>query len=147
MSRSRTGPRPWLAALLALVVTGAGHAYLRRWARALGWFLFTFAAVATFVPEEAIQATFSGGTPADPLALAPPALVVFASAADAYLLARRARGRPVTGDPNAAAAAVTGREEGGRCPNCGHDIDADMEFDFCPWCSAELGPRADADDR
>lgn len=33
----RNAYRPWLAAVLALVFAGLGHAYLRRWARALLW--------------------------------------------------------------------------------------------------------------
>ena len=142
MSRTRDdGPRPWLAGLLALVVTGAGHAYLRRWARALGWFLVTFATVVAFVPESVIQEAFTG-TPADPFALAWPALVVLASSVDAYLLARRTRADTAGGAGDPAAGGDR------RCPECGREIDADLEFDFCPWCSAELEPRgAAADDR
>lgn len=133
MDGDASGPRPWLATLLAVLVTGAGHAYLRQWARALGWFLLTFGAVVAFVPADAVDTSLTGA-PADPLVLAPAAAVVGASAVDAYLLARRAR--------NAASADSEGPHT---CPNCGHDIDPDPDLDFCPWCSAEL-PSAGPDD-
>lgn len=138
MNGSGTGPRPWLAGLLALVVTGGGHAYLRRWGRALGWFLLTFAVVVAFVPTSAIDAALTG-TPDDPLALAPPAAVVLVSAVDAYVLARGTRART---------ARARGDSDGPHaCPECGHDIDPDLDVDFCPWCSADLPPRGAAADR
>lgn len=129
MNGDGSGPRPWLAALLALLVTGLGHAYLRRWGRAIGWFLLTFAAVVAFVPDSAVETALAGPT-ADPFTLAPPVAVVLASAVDAYLLARRARDARARDTPH----------RGNTCPNCGHDIDPELDLDFCPWCSEELAP-------
>lgn len=167
-----TGPkRPWLAGLLALLVTGLGHAYLRRWLRGFGWLAATYAVALLLVPPEAIEAVTSGDPAANPLDVAPPLLVIVASAVDAYVLARRTQtravaarsaaagttgGAPGVGDANgpdagdaggASAAAATADGEAQACPACGKDLDADL--DFCPWCSTELdrpGPNGGDDD-
>ena len=80
--------RPWLAVLLALVISGLGHAYLRRWGRALGWYVAITATVVFLVPDGAVDGLFAGTTP--PLAdIAPALVVVVASVIDAYVLAVR----------------------------------------------------------
>ncbi|ELZ39584.1 zinc ribbon domain-containing protein [Halorubrum tebenquichense] len=149
--------RPWLAALLALLVTGLGHAYLRRWARALGWYLAVAAAVFLFVPDGTVTAAFSGNPP--PVRdVAPAAAVVGASVIDAYVAAHRnnreyererdaARpaGAPgasvgVGGDPDEASADATADAEADgtvRCPECGRETDPTV--DFCQWCAEPLG--------
>jgi len=148
-----TGPkRPWLAALLALAVTGLGHAYLRRWLRGFGWLATTYAVALLFVPPEAVEALTSGTPAANPGAALPPLAAILASAADAYLLARRTRTGSGTveaagesGAADTAEQSATGRDgsahgtpdgEAASCPACGKDLDADL--DFCPWCTAEL---------
>lgn len=149
-----TGPkRPWLAALLALALTGLGHAYLRRWLRGLGWLAVTYAAVLLFVPPETVETFGTGGTVADPAEILPPLAVILASAVDAYFLARRTRTGAAAGAAPAAASAggdaaseptgrgeaegaVAGEGETAACPECGKELDA--ELDFCPWCTAEL---------
>lgn len=162
-----SGPkRPWLAALLALVVTGLGHAYLRRWLRGFGWFAATFAAIVLLVPPEVVEAINTGGTIANPVDALPPVFVVVASAVDAYLLARETqRDAQATRAATMAAQAgatdgpdddassgvvadvapdqVTG-EDAPSCPACGKDLDPDL--DFCPWCTTKLdrvGPNDD----
>ncbi|VTT87838.1 hypothetical protein DM2_1172 [Halorubrum sp. DM2] len=146
--------RPWLAALLALVVSGLGHAYLRRWARALGWYLAVTAAVFLFVPDGAVTAAFSGNLP--PVRdLAPPAAVVGASVIDAYVVARRnnreyererdaaraadasAASVGVDGDPDAASTDAADADGTVRCPECGKETDPTV--DFCQWCAEPLG--------
>ncbi|MFC7136448.1 zinc ribbon domain-containing protein [Halobaculum litoreum] len=152
--------RPWLAGLLALAVTGLGHVYLRRWARALGWFAATFAAVLVLVPPEVVEAINTGGPVGDPLSALPPVFVVLASAVDAYLLARR-HNDALERERHAVGAAAGGDDvarsgdaadgEAPSCPNCGKELDADL--DFCPWCTTELpragpnGPDPDGADR
>ncbi|GAA0191630.1 zinc ribbon domain-containing protein [Halobaculum roseum] len=166
--------RPWLAVLLALAVTGLGHAYLRRWLRAFGWFAATFAAVLLFVPPEVVEALNAGDPVSNPVKALPPVIVVLASAVDAYMLARATREdagvRPSgsdAGDAGSGAAdashpgvAGSGAGAAGRgattaaeapaCPNCGKDLDADL--DFCPWCTTRLewddpeGPDVAGDD-
>lgn len=80
--------RPWLAALLALVVSGLGHAYLRRWARAFGWYVAITATVVLLVPDATVEGIFAGEPP--PVSeVAPVLVVVAASVVDAYVVAVR----------------------------------------------------------
>ncbi|SFR45091.1 MULTISPECIES: zinc ribbon domain-containing protein [Halorubrum] len=162
----RTRRRPWLAALLALVVSGLGHAYLRRWARALGWYVAVTAAVFVFVPESAISGALAGNPP--PVRdVAPAAAVVGASVIDAYVVALRnnreyerereetratgrteSAGHGTTEEPNAPSAGraeepnapSAGRADDNgtvRCPECGKETDP--TFDFCQWCAEPVG--------
>lgn len=135
MGETRSPKRPWLAALLALAVTGLGHAYLRRWGRAFGWLALVYAALALFVPPEAVEVAAEGvrggsatlPSSVDPLVFLPPLLVALGSVADAYLLARAER------DEALRAAAGEGTVV---CPNCGREVDEDLEF--CQWCTTEF---------
>ncbi|WP_049986392.1 DUF7575 domain-containing protein [Halobellus rufus] len=159
------GKRPWLAALLGTFATGLGHLYLRRWRRGLGWFAAAVAVSYLLVPMEATQALLAGER-ADPVALAPVLIVSLASIADAYVVARRDQRRARQSDgvhgpaadsegssasategpesdtdlstsatPEAVKSAV-GSEGAGSCPNCGKELDP--ELDFCPWCTTRL---------
>ncbi len=106
----RSRRRPWLAAVLALVVSGLGHAYLRRWARAFGWYVIVTATVVFLVPDAAVDRIFAGELP--PIdEIAPVLLVVAASVIDAYVVALRhnreyeralAEERPVASERQAA---------------------------------------------
>ena len=122
--------RPWLAALLAFAYPGLGHVYLREWARALLWFGVALMSASLLVPEAAVPSTLSVSSLEAMVQTLPLTttvafgLVTGLSVVDAYWLARTAnerRERPVAGD---------------RCPNCGRDLDSDLEF--CHWCTAEL---------
>ncbi|MFW5917966.1 MAG: DUF7575 domain-containing protein [Haloferacaceae archaeon] len=151
----RTRRRPWLAALLALVVSGLGHAYLRRWGRALGWYVAVTAVVFVFVPESAISGAFAGDPPTV-REVAPAAAVVGASVIDAYVVAlrnnraherererARATGRTESTDherteePNVPSAGRTIDDGTVRCPACGKETDPTV--DFCQWCAEPLG--------
>ena len=80
--------RPWLAVLLALLISGLGHAYLRRWARAFGWYAVITATLVFLVPDAAVDQLLARETP--PVAdIAPGLLAVLASVVDAYVLAVR----------------------------------------------------------
>lgn len=80
--------RPWLAVLLALLISGLGHAYLRRWARAFGWYVAITATLVFLVPDAAVDQLLARETP--PIAdVAPGLLTVLASVVDAYVLAVR----------------------------------------------------------
>lgn len=148
-----TRRRPWLAALLALVVSGLGHAYLRRWARAFGWYVAVTAAVFVFVPESAVSGALAGDPPAVE-DVAPAAAVVVASVIDAYVVAlRNNRAHERERDAARAIASETspGEETGEgpeptptadgdgtvRCPECGKETDPTV--DFCQWCAEPLG--------
>jgi len=133
------GKRPWLAALLAFVHPGLGHVYLREWLRALLWFGLVLTTASFLVPEGIMPETltveslrqFSEALPLEAvLALA---TVTVMSMVDAYWIANRGnQQRQET-------------KEGVRCPNCGRDVDEDI--DFCHWCTTELdGDEADETD-
>ncbi|EMA59895.1 zinc ribbon domain-containing protein [Halorubrum kocurii] len=113
MSDSDTSRRrPWLAAALALVVSGLGHAYLRRWARAFGWYVVITATLVFVVPDAAVDGILAGDRP--PVVEVAPALVaVAASVVDAYVLAvrnNRKHERRSTAGPTDAAPQRSGAE-------------------------------------
>lgn len=148
MERTTSQKRPWLAALLGALATGFGHLYLRRWRRAIGWFAALFAVSYAFVDPAAIEA-LAAGDPVDPLSVAPTLIVGGASAVDAYVLARAqnaiARARDAA-DGSVAADARASDETGEKaenCPNCGREVDP--ELDFCHWCTADLSGSAESD--
>lgn len=127
MHRSVSRKRPWLAALLAALATGLGHLYLRRWRRAVGWLVVLLVATVLFVEPATVDALAAGGS-VDPLAVAPILLVGSGSVVDAYLLAHV---------HNRVAHPTRASAEGlAECPNCGREVEADLEF--CHWCTAEF---------
>ncbi|MFB6251737.1 MAG: zinc ribbon domain-containing protein [Halobellus sp.] len=157
------GKRPWLAALLGTLATGLGHFYLRRWGRGLGWFALAVLVSLLFVPADAAQAFLNGS--GDPVTLLPVFAIGVASVADAYLLARRTRThakeasgltgaetpleaeerqsggveRPASRDGSPTSPDSVDSTEPAdvsSCPNCGKELDPDL--DFCPWCTARL---------
>jgi len=141
MSDTTSSRRPVVAALLAVAVTGLGHVYLRRWARALGWITVGYAAVVLFVPDTTLTALTSGGG-VDPVTLAPVALVGLLSAVDAYRIAL------FTEQSSAGSAGSTGTDARVDCPACGKPVDP--ELGFCHWCTTDFTDlrvaEADGDD-
>lgn len=152
---SKTGrKRPWLAVLLALIVSGLGHAYLRRWGRAVGWYALITVTLVFAVPDAAVEQLIAGTTPSA-MDLLPALVVVVASVVDAYVLAVRtndssedADRSSVTGDAVDAATTVVGSDgdddaqSATECPHCGREVDP--ELDFCHWCTEELPDRESA---
>ena len=108
--------RPWLAAVLTLVVTGLGHLYLRQWFRAVGWFILIIMAGVLFVPESVLESPET----AQIEEVAPVAMVAVLAIIDAYLQARRHNAR----------VAIDNEE---RCASCGRETDPDLSF--CQWCT------------
>lgn len=164
----RSRRRPWLAAVLALVISGLGHAYLRRWARALGWYVLITATVVVLVPDAAVDRVFAGDRP--PLVdLAPVLLVVAASVIDAYVLAlrnNRAYEREMAdrNTPEGAAAVETASQQGtvtgerSAAPNelssatttetrpdteSTFDTEAPTDHAACPECGRDVDPELD----
>jgi len=127
MSQSISRKRPWLAALLGALATGFGHVYLRRWRRGLGWVLGLLATTVLFVDPAAVEALANWNV-VDPWEIAPILLIGGLSVADAYLLAHA----------HNAVARLTVPQDGQltHCPNCGKELDADLEF--CHWCTTDL---------
>jgi len=134
---SETGKkRPWLAALLGLLVSGLGHLYLREWLRSLVWFSLYLVSFELLVPDaimpaEPTLAAYQGMAEALPLdaALALSSIVIFGMI-DAYLLAKRTHRQAEV-------------EAGNTCPHCGKDVDDDLAF--CHWCTNPL-PGSEAFD-
>lgn len=122
--------RPWLAAVLTVLIPGLGHLYLRRWGRGLLWFLLVVSSVFVFVPEwfdaESFGDLLGVAEGIDPLVSVALLGVSALCVVDAYLLAnryneeaRRDQGETTT-----------------TCPECGRELDGDL--DFCHWCTARL---------
>ncbi len=126
-SPDSTGKRPWLAALLSVLYPGLGHVYLRLWGRALLWFLSIVTATALLVPPEVYPSTLSvsaamSAAQALPLTISITILAMtLLNVLDAYLMAKRS--------------GEEGAEDEATCPNCGREVDEDLEF--CQWCTAE----------
>ncbi|KAB1198821.1 MULTISPECIES: zinc ribbon domain-containing protein [Haloferax] len=127
--------RPWLAALLGLAVTGLGHLYLRRWRRAALWVVLAFSISVLFVPTGSLEALATGGQLPPLVDVLPILAVSLISVADAFLL-----GMKQVND--ARRAETVDEDETASCPNCGRDVDP--ELDFCHWCTTRLDePRDD----
>jgi hypothetical protein len=159
----RSRRRPWLAALLALVVSGLGHAYLRRWARALGWYVAVTATLVLVVPDAAVEGLLAGDPP--PAGdIAPAVLVVAASVIDAYVVALRNNReyerdrRTETGAPSERATsgpASDGADSGAsarqtdigtptdRSDRSTDDAETDAEAVSCPHCGRETDAAFD----
>lgn len=143
MSGHRSGKRPWLAAVLAFIYPGLGHAYLREWLRALLWFGLVFMTTALVLPASAVPESGAGFS-LDAIMAATQALSLEASLAilalsilnivDAYRLARGGNQLPNGSET------TTETEGERRCPHCGRETNA--EFEFCQWCSEPLDADA-----
>jgi uncharacterized paraquat-inducible protein A len=131
--------RPWLAALLAILYPGLGHVYLRKWARALVWFVTIIVSSTLLVPPDAIPSSISldsliAAGQAIPLPVSLSILAItLLSVVDAYVTAKQINQQSGAMTPTAGAG---GDGSVGSCPNCGKDLDEDL--DFCPWCSERL---------
>lgn len=156
--------RPWLAALLAVIYPGAGHLYLRAWIRAFAWFGLALLVATVIIPESVLQAGEQGGFSAfydafielQPQTIIPLFIVNVLNVLDAYLTARRMNARS-TGNGLLSGTTFGGDtdredgqpmdavvEQGGDCPNCGRELDA--ELDFCPWCTTRLPDDGESDE-
>jgi hypothetical protein len=130
-SSDSTGKRPWLAALLSVLYPGLGHVYLRLWGRALLWFLSIVTATALLVPPEVYPSTLSVSAAMDAARALPLTvsltilLMTLLNVLDAYMMAKRGK-----------TSGTEGPEGEATCPNCGKEVDE--ELDFCQWCTTEL---------
>ncbi len=137
--------RPWLAALLAILYPGLGHVYLRKWGRALLWFLVIISSSTFLIPQNAVPETLSmeeliaaGQAVPLPVSLAILTLT-FLSMADAYWIARRTgeqAASPDLPDSEIRDGAKQPDSDTRSCPNCGKEVDEDI--DFCHWCTTKL---------
>ncbi|WP_336034769.1 zinc ribbon domain-containing protein [Halobacterium yunchengense] len=148
-----------IAAVLGFVYPGLGHVYLRKWLRALSWFVLALATAALVVPDSAYQAFEADGF--DGLMAASESFgtnvtlsllaIRLLNVADAYVVAVReareqvAEAIPTPGEAvrDAAGGDESGDAQPASCPACGKELDPDL--DFCPWCTTELDGDGDAD--
>lgn len=138
MNRSNSEKRPWLAALLAALVTGLGHLYLWRVRRAVGWLAVVLGVSAFFVDAAALDSLATWDA-VDVRELAPLLVVGALSVLDAYLLAH-AQNSDGRRSADSGEQGTTAEEQVANCPNCGRDLDPDIEF--CHWCTTEIDATA-----
>ncbi|WP_049922783.1 DUF7575 domain-containing protein [Halopiger djelfimassiliensis] len=128
----------WLRALVAaglsLLMPGAGHAFNRDWLRAALFAGLFITAAAIFLPTEQIAATESMAESMDVVAAETDTRAQFLFSFIALFAALDATFRALEFPPTSA-----GSSEGPTCPECGKELDEDLEF--CHWCTARLEPE------
>lgn len=120
---------PLIAGLLSFLQPGLGHLYLRAWVRALLWFGLWAATVFLVVPTSSganivdvlVQTVVAVADQPLEVTLALASVTVF-STLDAYWLCSRQNPYRNPDEP--------------RCPHCGNEVDADLEF--CHWCTRPI---------
>ncbi|GAB3675877.1 DUF7575 domain-containing protein [Halopiger thermotolerans] len=135
--------RALLAGALSILFPGAGHALLRDWLRAVVFAGLYLSAIAIFLPTEQLAAA---ETMADAVTIVGNMdstgqfAVSFIGLFAAIDAAFRSLGFPPTGSGTG-----SGSSDGSTCPECGKELDEDLEF--CHWCTTRLEPadREDAD--
>jgi hypothetical protein len=139
---SQSEKKTWLAALLTLLVPGLGHLYIRMWGGAVLWFLLYFTATVVLFPTQSTPSDLSldglvAWGEAMPIEVALTVMGITALCmADVYVRTRQLNQRPIQRSGSGS--------DVQRCPDCGKELDADL--DFCHWCTTEL-PKADSNDR
>ena len=128
--------RPWLAAALSVLIPGLGHLYLRLWGRALLWLGLSILASFLVFPSGALPSSASvDAILSASNALSPQATVLIFGVSmlcviDAYMMAQRINNLLTRTQR------INDGESPRRCPNCGKELDPDIEF--CHWCTTEL---------
>lgn len=123
--------RAAIAIGLSVLYPGLGHVYLREWLRAIAWFAIAILAAMLVMPVELVEATETEGLS---VLLRTSEFLTF-EAITALLAIRML---------NAIDAAIlalkptTPEQPTNNCPNCGGELDDDL--DFCPWCTRHLDP-------
>ncbi|WP_293028551.1 zinc ribbon domain-containing protein [Natronococcus sp.] len=139
MSQSTSRKRPWLAALLAVLVTGLGHLYLWRLRRAVGWLAASVLVTFLLVDQAAFETLAGGNLGTDALlAVWPMYAVVALSVVDAYLIARTpaTEGESTASSADGESTVPSTDDDAPSCPHCGKELDPDLEF--CHWCTTPL---------
>lgn len=131
MSRTRA----LIAAALATVYPGLGHVYLRSWFRAFTWFGLSLLTAAVVVPPAVVQGYVTAYDTGGLAALASASQTLPMEAVLAILAVR------VLNVIDAAWIGLAPRQpaataEHRTCPNCGRELDDDL--DFCHWCTTQV---------
>ncbi|QFU82880.1 zinc ribbon domain-containing protein [Natronorubrum aibiense] len=131
--------RALAAAVLSVIMPGAGHALIRDWLRAIVFAGLYFSAMLYFFPIELVADATTMTDAMEVLSAETDTisqfvlsfLVLFATIDATF----RAAGFPPTGNRSS---------DGPSCPQCGKELDDDLEF--CHWCTTRLEPvESDAD--
>ncbi|NGM69707.1 zinc ribbon domain-containing protein [Natronolimnobius sp. AArcel1] len=134
----------WFRALLAgglsVILPGAGHAVLRDWIRALIFVGLYLSAIALFFPVEMIANADSVTEGAELATQETETMGQFVLSFIVLFAAIDATFRSLGFPPNSSSADV----DGPTCPECGKELDDDLEF--CHWCTTRLEPRGDDED-
>ncbi|MDS0220655.1 zinc ribbon domain-containing protein [Haloarcula sp. S1AR25-5A] len=125
--------RPLLAVVLAFIFPGLGHFYLRKWGRGLLWLglLFTLSVLLVVtgtiqpVSELTLEAISSAYQSRPTEVTIGSVVITTLNVVDAYWVAVNENQTQEV-------------EAGVKCPNCGKEIDQDI--DFCHWCTTQLEP-------
>lgn len=138
----------WLRALLAaglsVIMPGAGHALIRDWFRAALFAGLFLSAMIFFVPIDQIAAagpmTSYGDVieQANALTAETSPMAQFFLSFIALFAAIDATFRALGFPPG------SGDADGPTCPECGEEIDTDLEF--CHWCTARLETEPSGDE-
>ena len=133
-SKEFSHKRTWLAALLTVFVPGLGHLYIQMWGGAILWFLLYFVATVLLFPDQSAPDELSidglvAWSEAMPLEVTLTILGITALCmVDVYIRTKQINRH-----------ASRQADSGGDiqyCPNCGKELDEDI--DFCHWCTTEL---------
>ena len=127
--------RAVVAAGLSLLFPGAGHAILRDWLRALLFAGLYFVTSWYFFPTDEMAAAGSVSEMMDIAAevdMLSQLTVLFVSLVAAFDAIVRAY--ELSPD-------VERADSGPTCPECGKELDEDLEF--CHWCTTRLEPETD----
>jgi len=125
--------RPLVAVVLAFIFPGLGHFYLRKWVRGLLWLglllalsvLFVITGMIQPVSELTLEAISSSYQSRPTEVTIGSVVITTLNVVDAYWVA-------VTENQTQEV------EAGVKCPNCGKELDEDI--DFCHWCTTQLEP-------
>ncbi|ELY74698.1 zinc ribbon domain-containing protein [Natrinema pallidum] len=131
--------RALLAAGLSVIMPGAGHVLVRDWLRAALFAGLFLSASAVFLPIDQLSAVgpvtsvSDINAYADVMAEETDVIAQFFLSFIALFAAIDATFRALGHSPGG-----TGGAEGPTCPECGKEIDEDLQF--CHWCTTRLEP-------
>ncbi|RKD95306.1 DUF7575 domain-containing protein [Halopiger aswanensis] len=129
--------RALLAGALSILFPGAGHAFLRDWLRAVVFAGLYLSAIAIFLPMDQLAAAETMTDAVTIVSEDMDSMGQFALSFIGLFAAIDATFRSL-GFPPTASGSGAGSSDGPTCPECGKELDEDLEF--CHWCTTRLEP-------
>ena len=130
----------WLRAIaaagLSVFMPGAGHALIRDWLRAFVFAALYISAVLLFFPTGEIAAAGSMSEAMDIVTAETDTMSQFALSFLVLFAAIDATFRALGFPPGSSGSGES--SDGPTCPECGKELDDDLEF--CHWCTTRLEP-------